>query len=81
MAHVVAPNLRGKGISTTKFTKDGKPKRSGNWSVTTIHFQSLQFMDYHVSKDLIVGEHTHLSQVMPDVWNHILTSSSVSPMP
>lgn len=67
MAHVAAPNLRGKGISATKFTKDGEPKRSGNWSVSTIHYQSLQFRDYQVRYEngrLIVGDHTPLADVM-----------------
>lgn len=48
MAHVTAPNLRGKGQSATKLTKAGQPKRSGNWSAYEIHRQSLQFKDYYV---------------------------------
>lgn len=67
MAYVQAPNLRGKGISQTKFTKSGYPKRSGNWSVSTIHSQSLQSRDYKVkliNGRLIVGEHTPLTRVM-----------------
>lgn len=73
MAHVVAPNLRGKGVSTKKFTKAGEPKRSGNWSVSTIHNQSLQSKDYLVwvktyketgVEILMVGDHTPLSSIM-----------------
>lgn len=67
MAHVVAPNLRGKGISATKVTKDGRPKRSGNWSTSTIHYQSLQFRDYKVlfeNDRLIVRNSTPLADVM-----------------
>lgn len=48
MANVTAPNLRGKGISATKYTKAGQPKRSGNWSAVTIHHQSMQSKDYDV---------------------------------
>lgn len=74
MAHVVAPNLRGKGISTTKFTKSGDPKRSGNWSAETIHYQSLQSKDYPVwvktyengIQVLMVGENTPLSYLMTE---------------
>ena len=72
MAQVVAPNLRGKGISKTKFTKAGDPKRAGNWSVSTIRQQSLQFRDYRVwvktfetgVQILMVGENTPLSFLM-----------------
>jgi hypothetical protein len=67
MAHVTAPNLRGKGISATKFTKAGEPKRSGNWSVSTVHYQSLQSRDYRVKINdgrLIVGDYTPLADVM-----------------
>lgn len=73
MAHVVAPNLRGKGISETKFTKSGDPKRAGNWSVETIRRQSLQSRDYPVwiktyqetgVQILMVGECTPLSYLM-----------------
>ena len=73
MAHVVAPNLRGKGISKTKFTKTGEPKRSGNWSVAAIHYQSLQSKDYHVRywtlesgvQILVVGDNkTPLEDIM-----------------
>ena len=74
MAHVVAPNLRGKGISTTKFTKSGDPKRSGNWSASTVHRQSLQYKDYDVMykededgiKHLVIGDHTRLADIMGD---------------
>ena len=43
---------RGKGTSATKFCKDGSPKHAGNWSESTIHYQSL------VSKDYFVKRHT-----------------------
>ena len=72
MAHVIAPNLRGKGVSETKFTKSGQPKRSGNWSAATIHYQSLKSKDYPVwvkefesgIKILVVGEKTPLPYIM-----------------
>lgn len=72
MARVIAPNLRGKGISATKFTKAGEPKRSGNWSAEKVHYQSLQYKDYEVMykedesgiKHLVIGDHTLLSSVM-----------------
>ena len=73
MAHIQAPNLRGKGISKTKFTKIGEPKRSGNWSVATIHYQSLQSRDYRVRywtlesgvQILVVGDNkTPLADIM-----------------
>lgn len=75
MAHVVAPNLRGKGISTTKFTKSGDPKRAGNWSAETIHYQSLQSRDYPVwvktyengIQILMVGKQTPLSFLMGEM--------------
>lgn len=67
-------NFRGKGISATKFTKAGEPKRSGNWSAQTIHHQSMQYKDYYVRllqsesgiKILLVGDHTPLSRIMGD---------------
>lgn len=67
-------NFRGKGQSTTKFTKAGEPKRSGNWSSQTIHHQSLQYKDYYVRllqsesgiKILLVGDHTPLARIMGD---------------
>lgn len=67
MAHVVAPNLRGKAVSATKVTKKGEPKRSGNWSYQTVHIQSIQHKDYQVRMTegrLIVGDHTPLANVM-----------------
>lgn len=72
MAHVVAPNLRGKGVSETKFTKAGEPKRSGNWSYQKVHQMNLQSKDYRVReitfesriKCLIVGDNTPLAQLM-----------------
>lgn len=76
MAHLTAPNLRGRGISKTKFTKGGQPKRSGNWSALTIHAQSLQSKDYVVwervdpetgIKILIVGNETPLSYLMGEL--------------
>lgn len=76
MANVVAQNLRGKGISATKFTKAGEPKRSGNWSASAIHYQSLQYKDYFVRmiksqetgiKMLIVGDNTPLFKIMGDL--------------
>ena len=70
MAHVTAPNLRGKAVSATKFTKAGEPKRSGNWSASTVHAQSLQSRDYRVKLvdgQLIVGDHTPLAYVMDQV--------------
>ena len=63
-----APTLRGKGVSKDKFTKDGRLKRSGNFSYSTIHYQSLQCKDYKVrliDKQLIVGTHTPLSSLYP----------------
>lgn len=63
-------NYRGKGVST-KLTKDGKPKRAGNWSYNTIHTQSLQFRDYKVMRidnELVVGDNqTPLSHIMGEV--------------
>ena len=60
-----------KGVSTTKFLKGTDiPKRSGNFSYSTVHYHSLQSNDYHVKlRDgvLIVGEHTPLGKVMPGV--------------
>ena len=72
MANVIAPNLRGKGFSATKLTKSGDPKRTGNWSAATIHYQSLQSKDYPVFvktyengiQVLMVGENTPLSYLM-----------------
>lgn len=66
------PNLRGKGISSTKFTKAGEPKRAGNWSAAAIHMQSLQSRDYPVhiktyddgSQVVQVGNHTRLCDIM-----------------
>ena len=43
---------RGRGTSATKFCKDGSPKHAGNWSESTLHYQSL------VSKDYFVKRHT-----------------------
>ena len=66
MGKQFAKNYRGKGVST-KLTKDGTPKHAGNWSATTIHFQSLQFRDYRVRRvdgELIVGEKTPLSDIL-----------------
>lgn len=59
-------SYRGKGTSR-KLTKDGKPKRAGNWSFQAIHLQSLQSRDYHVRRindTLIVGDHTKLSSIL-----------------
>lgn len=44
---------RGKGVSTTKFCKDGTPKHAGNFSPTTIHYQSLVSKDYPVKRMLL----------------------------
>lgn len=68
MAHVVAPNFRGKGKSATKVTKAGEPKRSGNWSASTIRYQTMQSKDYCVYAQggkWIVGDHTPLDELMP----------------
>ena len=35
MGKQVAPNYRGKGVSKTKFKKDGTPKHAGNFSAMT----------------------------------------------
>ena len=67
------PNYRGKGVSRDKFTKDGRPKHSGNFSYQAVHVNSLQSKDYRVTmkkdKDgdpiLIVGNSTPLLAVMP----------------
>ena len=77
MANVTAPNLRGKGVSATKVTKNGEPKHAGNWSAATLHAQSMQYKDYYVRliestetpgiKMLIVGDHTPLFKVMGDM--------------
>ena len=75
MAHVVAPNLRGKCASETKFTKSGEPKRSGNWSYQKVHQMNLQSRDYRVCevvfesgiKCLIVGDNTPLAQLMGEI--------------
>lgn len=66
------PNLRGKGISSTKFTKSGAPKHAGNWSVSAIRIQSMQFRDYPVqiktyddgSRIVQVGNHTRLCDII-----------------
>lgn len=68
------PNLRGKGISSTKYTKTGAPKRAGNWSAAAIHAQSMQSRDYRVliktyddgSRYVQVGNHTPLCKLMSD---------------
>ena len=60
-------NYRGKGTST-KLTKDGKPKHAGNWSYYAIHHQSMQSRDYKVKlidDALMVGEHTPLLCLLP----------------
>lgn len=57
-------SYRGKCESKSKVTKDGKPKRSGNFSYITFHAQSLQSKDYDVFRiikddgieNLVVGE-------------------------
>ena len=75
MVHVVAPNLRGKCASETKFTKSGEPKRSGNWSYQKFHQMNLQSRDYRVRevvyesgiKCLIVGDNTPLAQLMGEI--------------
>lgn len=60
-----------KGISKDKFCKGTDiPKRSGNFSSQTVHYQSLQSRDYHVNLRngrLIVGENTPLEDVMPGI--------------
>lgn len=69
---VTAPNFRGRGWSYTKRTKLGDPKRSGNWSASTIHHQYMQHKDYRVwvqkyesgIEVLMVGDHTPLSRLM-----------------
>lgn len=74
MGKQTTPNLRGKGISSTKYTKSGEPKHAGNWSVATVHNQSLQFRDYPVciktyddgSHYVQVGNHTSLATLMCD---------------
>ena len=63
-------NYRGKGVSTTKFTKTGEPKHAGNFSYSTIHRQSLQAHDYPVrliDNRLIVGNSTPLDTLMGSV--------------
>lgn len=65
-------NYRGKCESKTKVTKDGRPKRAGNFSYSVFHAQSMQSKDYHVKKVineygneiLIVGDHTPLWELM-----------------
>ena len=69
--------MRKQGISKDKFCKGTDiPKRSGNYSPTTIHFQSLQVRDYKVrliDGHLIVGERTPLTEIFkPDVVMAIL---------
>ena len=60
-----------KGVSKDKFCKGTDiPKHSGNFSYHTVHYQSLQSKDYHVTlRDgvLIVGESTPLQCLMPEV--------------
>ena len=68
MAQQVAPNFRGKGKSTAKVTKNGEPKRSGNWSASSIRHQTMQSKDYCVYAKggaWIVGDHTPLDELMP----------------
>lgn len=70
-------NFRGRGISQ-KLTKDGKPKHAGNWSAQTIHIQSLQSRDYHVKRidgELIVGDHTPLSQILGETVAQLVASN------
>ena len=61
-------NYRGVGYSANKVCKGtGQPKRSGNFSYSTIHLQGLQSRDYPVKEEngrLIVGDHTPLAEVM-----------------
>ena len=68
-----------RGVSKDKFCKGTTiPKRSGNFSYTTVHYQSLQSKDYHVKlRDgvLIVGENTPLEKVMPGVEQLALSDS------
>lgn len=69
-------NYRGKGTST-KLTKDGQPKHAGNWSFHTIHHQSLQHQDYRVRRidgKLIVGDHTPLNKVLPQLLVDLIES-------
>lgn len=57
------------GISTTKFCKGTDiPKRSGNFSPMTVHYNSRRERTYHVyfqAGELIVGEHTPLEHLLP----------------
>ena len=74
MGKQIAPDLRGKGISSTKVSKTGEPKHAGNWSAETIRRQSLQSKDYHVrlvDGELIVGDHTPLVCVLPRAVNEL----------
>lgn len=76
MGKQLTTTFRGKGTSTTKFTKAGEPKHAGNWSASSIEHQTLQTRDYpvYVRKNdetgiriLIVGEHTPLSEIMGEL--------------
>ena len=60
-------SFRGKGFSKTKFTKDGRPKRAGNWSAISVKIATVQSKDYKVRNmngQIIVGTHTLLRDVM-----------------
>ena len=69
MGKQVATTFRGKCESTSKKSKSGMPKHSGNFSYATFHKQSLQSMDYRVKRaangHLIVGDHTPLLSILP----------------
>ena len=68
MGKQVAPNYRGKGVSKTKFKKDGTPKHAGNFSAMTIKCAGVRSKDYKVKMIdgvLIVGVHTPLLALLP----------------
>lgn len=74
-------NYRGKGVSRDKFCKGTNiPKHAGNFSYSTIHYQSLQSRDYRVrvkNGQAIVGEHTPLDKILsPELVRIILNDDN-----
>ena len=61
--------MRKQGISRNKFCKGtGIPKRSGNFSQITLHYQSLQHQTWRIwyqGGHLVVGNHTPLLALFP----------------
>ena len=58
------------GTSTTKFTKGGLPKHAGNFSKLHTRWHVATYKVELIDGQLIVGNNTPLSKLMPDevVW-------------